>query len=128
MVSEKHNFSSWLRRELATLNADINAGEVKNPSSLFRNGPTPASFCLFSFFSNTNFTEKDEGVSGIRTRIVGVEDKSADHLTTTTAQSLLSLNANFYKIWCRIQSIASTFCGVEPTTSKWQVLSIDLCD
>jgi len=24
----------------------------------FLNGPTPASFCLFSFFSNTNCTEK----------------------------------------------------------------------
>ena len=25
----------------------------------FLNGPTPASFCLFSFFSNKNFTEKN---------------------------------------------------------------------
>ena len=36
-------------------------------------------FCLFSFFSKTNFSEKTVGVSRIRTRIVGV-----DHLTTTT--------------------------------------------
>ena len=31
----------------------------------FKNGPTPASFCLFLFFSNTNFAEKTVGVSGI---------------------------------------------------------------
>ena len=42
-------------------------------------------FCLFSFFSNTNL-QKTEGFSGIRTWIVGVEDKHADHLTTTTAK------------------------------------------
>ena len=35
----------------------------------FLNGPTPASFCLCSFFSNTNF----KGFSGIRTRTVGIE-------------------------------------------------------
>ena len=53
-------------------------------------------FCLFSFFSNTNFTEKNVGLSGIRTRIV--EGKHADHLTTTTttAQSYLS---NFFKLF-----------------------------
>ena len=37
---------------------------------------------LFSFFSKT----KSVGFSVIRTRIVGVEDKHTDHLTTTTAQ------------------------------------------
>ena len=40
---------------------------------LKKNVPTRASFCLFSFFSNTNFTEKTVGFSKIRTRIVGVE-------------------------------------------------------
>ena len=48
-------------------------------------------FCLFSFFSNTNFTEKTLGVSRIRARIVGAEGKHADQLTTTTAP----LVANF---------------------------------
>ena len=42
-----------------------------------------ASFSLFSFFSNTNGTEKTVGFSGIRTKIVGVEGEHADHLTTT---------------------------------------------
>ena len=51
----------------------------------FKNGPTPASFCLFSFFTNTNFTDITVGFSGIWTRIVGVEGKLADHLTTTKA-------------------------------------------
>ena len=49
------------------------------------NGPITAS--LFSFFSSTNFTEKPVGFSRIQTRIVGVEDEYADHLTTTMAPS-----------------------------------------
>ena len=52
----------------------------------FLSGPAPASFCLFSFFSHTNFTEKTVGIRGIQTRIIGVEGEHADHLTTTTAQ------------------------------------------
>ena len=51
----------------------------------FFNGPTPASFCLFSLFASTNSTEKTVDFSGIRTRTVGVEGEHADHLTTTTA-------------------------------------------
>ena len=51
-----------------------------------KNEPTPASFCLFSFFSNTNFTENTLDIRGIRTRIIGVEGEHADHLTTTTVQ------------------------------------------
>ena len=50
-------------------------------------------FCLLLFFSNTNFTEKTVGVSGTRTRIVGVEGEHAEHLTTaTTAPSPYSLS------------------------------------
>ena len=41
----------------------------------FLNGPTLASFCLFS---NKNYTEKIIDFSRIRTRIVRVEGKSAD--------------------------------------------------
>ena len=55
-------------------------------STLFKiNRPALASFLLFSVFSNTNFTEITVGVTGIQTRIVNVEGKHADHLTTTTA-------------------------------------------
>ena len=61
------------------------------PANLINNGPTPASFCLFSFFSNTNFTEKTVGFSGIQTRIIGVEGEHGDHFTTTTAQRGKSL-------------------------------------
>ena len=57
----------------------------------FQKGPNPASFCLFSFFSNKNFTEKTVGFSGIRTWIVGVERKHADHLTTNTAHLFIML-------------------------------------
>ena len=49
---------------------------------LFLNGPTLASFCLFSFFSNTNFTEKLQTSAGLE---LGVEGELADHLTPTTA-------------------------------------------
>ena len=59
--------------------------------SFLKNGPTPASFCLFSFFSNTHFTQKTVGFIGIRTRIVRVEGEHAYHLTTNT-----SLSAFFY--------------------------------
>ena len=61
-------------------------------SSFFMGQPRPL-FCLFSFFSNTNFTEKTVGVSRIRTQIVGVEGEYADHLTTTTAPSHLFYNS-----------------------------------
>ena len=44
---------------------------------------------LFFVFSNTNCIEKTAGVSGIRTRIVGVEGEHADHFTITTAHFLL---------------------------------------
>ena len=50
---------------------------------------------LFSFFSNTNVTEKTVGVSGIRTRIVWVEGEHADHLTTTTAHHPFRLLSKF---------------------------------
>ena len=51
----------------------------QNYNIFLKNGPTPASFCLFSFFSDTTLTEKTEDVSGIRTRIVGIEGKYTDH-------------------------------------------------
>ena len=50
-------------------------------------GQTRPLFLVISFFSNTNFTEKLYlDVSGIRTRIIVIEGKYADHLTTTTAR------------------------------------------
>ena len=54
-------------------------------SYFLKNGPTPASFCLFSFFLITNFTDKPVGFSRIWTRIVEIEVEQADHLTTTMA-------------------------------------------
>ena len=52
------------------------------------NVPIPASFDLFSFFSNTIFTQKTEGFRKIPTRIVGLEGKHAYNVNTTTAQLL----------------------------------------
>ena len=51
----------------------------------FSNGPTPASFFAYFVFFKQILQKKTEGVSGIQTRIVGVEGEHADHLTTTTA-------------------------------------------
>ena len=54
--------------------------------NVFLNGSTPASFLVYFHSFQTQFLQKKTvGVSGIRTRIVGVEGKHADHLTTTTA-------------------------------------------
>ena len=62
----------------------------------FLNGATPASFCLFSFFSNTNFTEKTVDFSGIQTWIVGGEGEHTDHLTTTTAPTWAVVMVGFF--------------------------------
>ena len=44
----------------------------------------PGTFLFIFVFSNTNFTEKNEDFSGIRTQIIGIEGKIADLLTSTT--------------------------------------------
>ena len=49
-------------------------------------GPPGLFLFIFVLFKQS-FTEKYLGFSGIWTRIVGVEGKHADPLTTTTAQS-----------------------------------------
>ena len=62
-------------------------GKRPQARNAFLNAPSPASFCLFSFFSSTNFTYKTVRFSGIQALIVTVEGKHTDHLTTTiTAQ------------------------------------------
>ena len=57
-----------------------------------KSGPTPASVRLFLVFSSTNFTENTLGFIRIQTRIV--EGEHADHLTTTTALSVISCIKN----------------------------------
>ena len=52
----------------------------------------PASFLFIFVLFKNNLYRKTVGVSGIRTRIVGVEGEHADHLTTTTAQRWHLLN------------------------------------
>ena len=64
------------------------ASNTRGPGTCLKNGPTPASFCLFSFFSIT-ILQKIVDLSGIWTRIVGVEGEHADHLTTTTDRGLV---------------------------------------
>ena len=64
----KNHFCKFAEKMIGEIN------DKEQPKPFFRlkgflNGPTPASFCLCSFFSNTNF----KGFSGIRTRTVGIE-------------------------------------------------------
>ena len=71
--------------------------------------PTPASFCLISFFSNTIL---QKNLIGIRTQIVGVEGEHADHLTTTTAQDRsFYIWQNFESITVSTQHWVQTFCS-----------------
>ena len=94
------------------------ATTVLIPIKWFLNVPTQASFCLFLFFSNTNCTEKTVGFSRIRTRIVRVEGKHADHLTTTTAQiicfkkikNILELPHINKIMWLKVRSHYCFFC------------------
>ena len=65
---------------------------VRLISFFFKSGPTPASVRLFLVFSSTNFTENTLGFIRIQTRIV--EGEHADHLTTTTALSVISCIKN----------------------------------
>ena len=62
--------------------------------NVFKHGPIPASFCLFFALFKHKFKEKTVDISWICTQIVGVEDKHADHLTTTTtARKIKYFNA-----------------------------------
>ena len=75
--------------------------------SMFKNGPTPASLLFIFVFIKHNLYRKTVGVSGIRTRIVGVEGEHADHLTTTTALIPSILHLYFHPL--RTKSSLSMF-------------------
>ena len=67
--------------------------------------PTPAPFCLFSFFSKTILTERTVRFIGIWSRIVGVEGEYADHLTTTTAlQGIPCFHTHAHYLDCTVIS------------------------
>ena len=73
---------------------------------LLKMGQPRPIFCSLLFFTNSNYTENTVGVSGIRTRIIGVEGEHADHhLSTTTAAHNLRMlfqakvKVGFEKIW-----------------------------
>ena len=64
----------------------------------FRMGqPRPLLFICVLF--KQKFNRKTVGVSGIRTWIIGVEGEKADHLTTTTAKSMIIANRNLMIGW-----------------------------
>ena len=57
----------------------------------FKKWAYPGLFLFIFVLFKHKFYRKTVGVSGIRTRIVGVEGKHADHLTTTTAQVVFNV-------------------------------------
>ena len=90
---ERYCFLAWNNNRnyelfLGTILLKPTGFEPPSTEKDFFEWATPASFCLFSSFSNTNFTEKLVGFSRIQTRIVRVEGKHADHLTTITTLEL----------------------------------------
>ena len=78
------------------------------------NGSNPASFSLFSLFSNTKFTKKTVSFSGIQTQIVSIEGKHPDHMTTTTAlvKWFFSVHGKLY--WWHTKQITQGMCGNIP--------------
>ena len=74
--------------------------KIGQPRPLFR---------LFLFFSDTNFTGKTVGVSGIQTRIVGVEGEHADHLTTTTFLIFIFIYRLFLYVLYSVNTLATYF-------------------
>ena len=63
-----------------------------------KNGQTTASFCLFSVFSSTNFTEKTVGFSGFELGSFRIEVEHADHLSTTVLAHVICTNIHVYLI------------------------------
>ena len=84
---------------------------------------------LFVLYEN-KLHRKTEHVSGIRTRIVGVEGKHADHLTTTTASFVyfpfFFFVINLQMVLCPIKNkiitqTQWTACSdFEPCAAKWK--------
>ena len=93
------NSALWLAK-ICYVTRSIQSGRfISALQSLFlKNGPRSASFGLFLFFSNTIFTEITVGFSGIRTLIIIVEGKHADHLTTSTAHRHYIVTWNCSKV------------------------------
>ena len=65
----------------------------------FKKWTNPASFLfILALFIHKSY-RRNVGLSGIRTRIVGVEGELADHLTTTTARHRTCyFQSNFFKM------------------------------
>ena len=77
-------------------------------------------YCLFSFFSNTNYTEKTVGLSGIQTRIVGIEGDHAYHhgsLCSTLIIWLRKLRSDAVQAMVEIKNNASLWKKVSVSHS-----------
>ena len=79
--------------------------------------PRPLFLFIFVLFKH-NLYRKTVGVSGIRTRIVGVEGEHADHLTTTTALIIFTFLmrtkhqenlSKFNKFWQNLDFLQKSF-------------------
>ena len=72
--------SVWLKL-FARINtmAENDSHNSINDNVLFKKGPTPAAFCLFSFFS-TIILQNCGLQCGFQTLIIGIEGEHGDHL------------------------------------------------
>ena len=72
------------------------------------NGPTPASVLLSLLFSSNNLEKRIVDFGVIWTRIVRVEGKHYDHLTTTTTQNFVKVKHGFES---RLQYLLGRYAG-----------------
>ena len=82
---------------------------VRSLWTSFLKWANPGLFLFIFVFSNTNLTVKTVGFSRIRTRIVGVEGKHADHLTPPPRPSV-----NFFNLLVRLLVTTNTVVKVWP--------------
>ena len=75
------------------------------PINVFLNGPIPASFCIFSFFSHYNFNtnwKSIDGALGIQTRgrrMVGADETTERRVPINVVLRLTSQSDDFIQ-WC----------------------------
>ena len=75
-------------------------------------------FCFFSYFQEQILQKITVGFGRIRTRIVTVEGKHADHLTTTTAHCIYCFGAVFVAQLADWLLPIPEVCGSNPVIGK----------
>ena len=112
--------------------------ETSNFISFFENGPNPASFCLFPFFSqdkySTNLTLNDKSINGVpRTRTWGGRMVDADETTELLRHPPPQFYFLLIELWfnwknikglakCQVFVFLSFFIGMKKTTLDVPIL------